>query len=48
MEVKDISDEVAMFAIQGPKAQATIQKLTKTDVSNRFKIGRLCSFLLIL
>jgi len=33
VEVKDISDEVAMFAVQGPKAQATLQKLTKTDLT---------------
>jgi aminomethyltransferase len=33
VEVKDVSDEVAMFAVQGPKATATLQKLTKTDLS---------------
>ena len=33
VEVKDVSDEVAMFAVQGPKAIATLQKLTKTDLS---------------
>jgi aminomethyltransferase len=33
VEVKDVSDEVAMFAVQGPKAQATLQKLTKTDLT---------------
>jgi aminomethyltransferase len=33
VEVKDVSDEVAMFAVQGPKAHATLQKLTKTDLS---------------
>jgi aminomethyltransferase len=33
VEVKDVSDEVAMFAVQGPKAQATVQKLTRTDLT---------------
>lgn len=33
VDVMDVSDEVAMFAIQGPKAQATLQKLTKTDLT---------------
>lgn len=33
VEVKEVSDEVAMFAIQGPKAQVTVQKLTKTDLT---------------
>jgi len=33
VEVKDVSDEVAMFAIQGPKAQATLQKLTTTGLA---------------
>jgi len=34
VEIKDVSDEVAMFAVQGPKAQATLQKLTKTDLTH--------------
>jgi aminomethyltransferase len=33
VEVTNVSDEVAMFAVQGPKAVATLQKLTKTDLS---------------
>jgi aminomethyltransferase len=31
--LRDVSDEVAMFAVQGPRAQATLQKLTKTDLT---------------
>lgn len=31
--MKNISDDTCLFAIQGPKAAATLQKLTKTDLS---------------
>lgn len=31
--VVDVSDETALFALQGPKAQETLQQLTKTDLS---------------
>ena len=33
VEMKNISDDTCLFAIQGPKAAATLQKLTKTDLS---------------
>jgi aminomethyltransferase len=32
-DMKNISDDICLFAIQGPKAVATLQKLTKTDLS---------------
>jgi aminomethyltransferase len=31
--MKNISDDICLFAVQGPKAQSTLQKLTKTDLS---------------
>ncbi len=39
VKIVDISDHVAMFAVQGPKAQETLQKVTSTDLSEvkRFK-----------
>ncbi len=37
VEIKDISNNVAMFAVQGPKAEETLQKLSSTGLS---KIGR--------
>lgn len=33
VEMKNISDDTCLFAVQGPKAVATLQKLTKTDLS---------------
>ncbi len=32
-EMKNISDETCLFAVQGPKATSVLQKLTKTDLS---------------
>jgi aminomethyltransferase len=32
-EMKNISDDIALFAVQGPKAVGVLQKLTKTDLS---------------
>jgi aminomethyltransferase len=32
-EMKNISDDIALFAVQGPKAVGILQKLTKTDLS---------------
>lgn len=32
-EMKNISDDICLFAVQGPQAVATLQKLTKTDLS---------------
>jgi aminomethyltransferase len=32
-EMKNISDDLCLFAVQGPKAAATLQKLTSTDLS---------------
>ena len=44
-EMKNISDEICLFAVQGPKAKATLQKLTKVDLSSikyyHFSIGEL-------
>jgi aminomethyltransferase len=44
-EMKNISDEICLFAVQGPKATATLQKLTSTDLSSikyyHFAIGEL-------
>ena len=31
--MKNISDDICLFAVQGPKAKDTLQKLTKTDLS---------------
>jgi aminomethyltransferase len=41
VKIEDISDNVAMFAVQGPKAEETLQKLSSEDLSNieRFKCG---------
>lgn len=32
-DLKNISDDICLFAVQGPKAIATLQKLTKTDLT---------------
>src|SRR5688500_11051350 len=32
VEMKNISDDLCLFAVQGPKAVQTLQKLTKTDL----------------
>lgn len=32
-EMKNISDDLCLFAVQGPKATAVLQKLTKTELS---------------
>jgi len=37
VELKHVSDEVGMIAIQGPKAEETLQKITEEDLS---KVGR--------
>lgn len=41
VKIEDISDNVAMFAVQGPKAEETLQKLSGEDLSKiaRFKCG---------
>jgi len=41
VEVEDVSDDVAMFAVQGPNAQQTLQKVADADLSKveRFKCG---------
>jgi aminomethyltransferase len=42
-EMKNISDDICLFAVQGPKAVATLQKLTSKDLSTikyyHFAIG---------
>ena len=44
-ELENASDEMALMAIQGPKAQATLEKLTDENLAEmkpfRFKIGQL-------
>jgi aminomethyltransferase len=37
VNIDDVSDDVAMFAVQGPKAERTLQKICSEDLS---KIGR--------
>jgi len=41
VKVEDISDNVAMFAVQGPNAEAVLQKISSEDLSKigRFKCG---------
>jgi aminomethyltransferase len=37
VKIEEVSDEVAMFAVQGPKAEKTLRKISTEDLS---KIGR--------
>ena len=37
VKLKDLSDEMAMIAVQGPEAEKTVQKICKEDLS---KVGR--------
>ena len=41
VNIQDVSDNIAMFAVQGPKAQETLQKISSGDLSQikRFKCG---------
>jgi len=41
VKVEDVSDNIAMFAVQGPNAQKTLQKIADLDLSKieRFKCG---------
>lgn len=41
VEIEDISDNVAMFAVQGPNAEKTLQKISSEDLKKieRFKCG---------
>jgi len=41
VEVEDASDNIAMFAVQGPNAQSTLQRIADTDLGKieRFKCG---------
>jgi aminomethyltransferase len=43
-ELEDASDQIALMAVQGPKAQATLQKLTDETLEGmkpfRFKVGQ--------
>jgi aminomethyltransferase len=43
VELRDMSDEIAMIAVQGPKAEETLQKITEEDLSQvgRFNLARL-------
>jgi aminomethyltransferase len=45
VKLENISDKVAMFAVQGPKARATIQKISKEEVSKIARFG--CGWLTI-
>lgn len=44
-EIKNISDDICLFAVQGPKAVTTLQKLTSTDLASikyyHFALGEL-------
>ena len=44
-EMKNVSDEICLFAVQGPKAIQVLQKLTSTELSSikyyHFAIGKL-------
>lgn len=44
-EMNNISDDICLFAVQGPKAVATLQKLTSTDLASikyyHFALGEL-------
>ncbi len=46
-EMKNISDDICLFAIQGPKAVGVLQKLTKTDLAEikyyHFSVGEFAS-----
>ncbi|MDH5447432.1 MAG: glycine cleavage system aminomethyltransferase GcvT [Candidatus Bathyarchaeota archaeon] len=41
VKIEDVSDNIAMFAVQGPKAQETLQKISTGDLDEikRFKCG---------
>ncbi len=41
VKIEEISDDVAMFAVQGPNAEKTLQKISTADLSEigRFKCG---------
>jgi aminomethyltransferase len=43
VELRDMSDEIAMIAVQGPKAEETLQKITEEDLSkvDRFTLAKL-------
>ena len=42
-EIKNLSDDICLFAVQGPKAVSVLQKLTKVDLSSipyyNFRVG---------
>ncbi|MEM2117952.1 MAG: glycine cleavage system aminomethyltransferase GcvT [Candidatus Bathyarchaeia archaeon] len=42
VKIEEVSDNVAMFAVQGPKAEKTLQRISTEDLSKieRFKCGR--------
>jgi aminomethyltransferase len=39
VDIKDVSDEVAMFAVQGPKARSIVQKLSSADLLGITRFG---------
>ncbi|MGD2141937.1 MAG: glycine cleavage system aminomethyltransferase GcvT [Candidatus Bathyarchaeota archaeon] len=42
VELREVSNEIAMIAVQGPEAEETLQKITEGDLSkiDRFTLGR--------
>ena len=44
VKIEEVSDDVAMFAVQGPRAEKTLQKISAGDLSKigRFKGGHSC------
>ena len=42
VKIEDVSDDVSMFAVQGPNAEKTLQQISTEDLSKivRFKCGR--------
>lgn len=45
VEIKNLSDDLCLLAVQGPMATATLQKLTETDLASMeyytFKVGKM-------
>jgi aminomethyltransferase len=43
VELRDVSDEIAMIAVQGPKAEDALQRITEEDISEvgRFNLAKL-------
>ena len=54
VELKNISDDINLLAVQGPNARATLQKITKEDISEEnmqfytYKLGQLAGIDMII